>query len=55
MSRDHILYNDECSKFGNKHDGIIYTLLHGEKIQIGFIEVVSNAYNQKITSIMKNY
>ncbi|CAH1767458.1 10833_t:CDS:1, partial [Entrophospora sp. SA101] len=47
--------DDESSKFGNKHDGIIYTLLHGEEIQIGFIEVVGNAYNQKIAHMNFNY
>ncbi|CAJ0842714.1 3840_t:CDS:2, partial [Entrophospora sp. SA101] len=47
--------DDERSKLGNKHDGIIYTLLHGEEIQIGFIEVVGNAYNQKIADMNFDY
>jgi hypothetical protein len=31
-------------RIGDKHDGILYLQVHGVKIDIGFLEVVGNAF-----------
>ncbi|CAB5357209.1 unnamed protein product [Rhizophagus irregularis] len=40
---------NERSKLGMKHDGMINMIIHGKKYQVGFLEVVGNAFNKNIT------
>ncbi|POG67681.1 hypothetical protein GLOIN_2v1779169 [Rhizophagus irregularis DAOM 181602=DAOM 197198] len=40
---------NERSKLGMKHDGMINMIIDGKKYQVGFLEVVGNAFNKNIT------
>jgi hypothetical protein len=40
---------NERSKLGMKRDGMINMIIHGKKYQVGFLEVVGNAFNKDIT------
>jgi hypothetical protein len=51
MQRNEDKENNERSKIGYKHDGIIYVLLHGQKSSIGFIEVTGNVFNEDLSDI----
>ncbi|CAG8531076.1 9696_t:CDS:2, partial [Paraglomus occultum] len=49
MQRNDTKEDKERSKLGIKHDGVINMIIHGKKYQIGFLEVVGNAFNKDIT------
>ncbi|GET03955.1 hypothetical protein GLOIN_2v1481233 [Rhizophagus clarus] len=49
VQRNDTKENKERSKIGMKHDGVINMIIHGKKYQVGFLEVVGNAFNNDIT------
>ena len=49
MQRNDTKEDNERSKLGMKHDGVINMIIHGKKYQVGFLEVVGNAFNNDIT------
>ncbi|CAG8646316.1 5870_t:CDS:2, partial [Paraglomus brasilianum] len=49
MQRNDTKEDKERSKLGIKHDGVINMIIHGKKYQIGFLEVLGNAFNKDIT------
>ncbi|KAF0508526.1 hypothetical protein F8M41_018749 [Gigaspora margarita] len=48
MQRNDTKDDNERSNLGMKHDGVINMIVHGKKYQIGFIEVVGNAFNNDL-------
>ncbi|CAG8719263.1 8954_t:CDS:10, partial [Funneliformis caledonium] len=49
VQRNDTKEDNERSKLGMKHDGVINMIIHGKKYQVGFLEVVGNAFNNDIT------
>ncbi len=49
VQRNDAKEDNERSKLGMKHDGVINMIIHGKKYQVGFLEVVGNAFNNDIT------
>ncbi|CAI2186981.1 11339_t:CDS:2, partial [Funneliformis geosporum] len=49
VQRNDTKEDNERSKLGMKHDGVINMIIHGKKYQVGFLEVVGNAFNSDIT------
>ena len=39
----------ERGRIGDKHDGVLYLKIHGVKIEVGFMEVVGNAFTTNAT------